>query len=110
MKAKLISVTVVFAVVIISISACFYISNITENTDDIYSEQIVALNEIQKLINSGQYELAEEKAENLQENIRNTSYNTKGNSQIIIICSISFVFILTVLGTFILLCFVLLTS
>lgn len=98
MKAKLISVTVVFAVVIISISACFYISNITENTDDIYSEQIVALNEIQKLINSGQYELAEEKAENLQENIRNTSYNTKGNSQIIIICSISFVFILTVFG------------
>lgn len=96
MKAKLISITVVFAVIIIAITAVFCISNHTVNTDDVQSENIIALNEIEQLAASGNTEQVHEKVANLQENIRNADIIQNNSNQTLIMCVISLAFLITV--------------
>lgn len=96
MKSKLISITAVFAVIIIAITAVFCISNYTVSTDDFQSEQIVALNEIGQLASSGQTEQAYEKVADLQESIRNADIKQNNSNQTLIMCGISLAFLFIV--------------
>lgn len=98
MKAKLFFVMTVFAAFIIAVTAAFCISNSAENTEDIQSEYIVALNEIEHLANSGQNELLEESISNLQQSIRETGTEQKNNNQILILSGISLAFLICVFG------------
>lgn len=95
MKSKLISITAVFAVIIIAITAVFCISNYTVSTDDVRSEQIVALNEIGQLASLGQTEQVHEKIANLQGSIRNADIKQNNGNQTLIMCGISIAFLLT---------------
>lgn len=98
MKTKLFSVMALFAVIIIAITAVFYISSSTENTEDLQSTQIVALNEIEQLANSGQTELLDEKISDFQQSIRDTDVERKNDKSVLIMCGISLVFLFAIFG------------
>lgn len=97
MKSKLISISAVFAVILIALTAVFFFSNQAVNQEDIKSEQIVALNEIEQLIDTNT-KLSKEKIELLQQNIKNDNAKQAGNNNSLIICIISLAFLLSVFG------------
>lgn len=98
MRNKLISATAAFATVIIAITACFVISDRVVSPQDVKSEQIIAANEIEQLINSGQTEQAAEKAEQLQESLRKSDAGYQSESRTFLMCGISLAFVLVVFG------------
>lgn len=98
MQSKIIFITVIFAVIIIAVTSLFYFSSQGENTQDIQSQQIVALNEIEQLAKSKNIEQAVEKIEQLQDNIRKTDIQEKQDNQIFIMCGISITFLIMVFG------------
>lgn len=69
MKGRLIFITIFFSIAIILISGWFYFSRRSVGLTDERSEYIVALNEISKLNENGNYPLANEKIIRLQENM-----------------------------------------
>ena len=86
MKNKLIFAAALFILAVISISGGFYLSSKKINTDDERSEYIVALNEINRLNASENYESANEKINALQENMRNKDNIQRGINVIPILC------------------------
>lgn len=98
MKNKLIGAAAAFAIVIIAITACFVISDRMVDPQDVKSEQIIAANEIEQLIHSGQTEQASEKVEQLQESLRESDAGYRSESRTFIMCGISLVFVLVVFG------------
>ena len=96
MKAKLFSVMALFAVVMIAITAVFYGSTSTENTESLQSAQIVALNEIEQLANAGETELLDEKISDLQQSIRGADIEQKNNNSILIMCGVSILFLIAI--------------
>ena len=98
MKNKLICAAAVFAAVIIAITACFLISDRMVNPQDVKSEQIVAANELEQLINSGQTDEAAEKAAQLQESLRRSDADFHSDKRTTAMCGISLAFVLTVFG------------
>ena len=86
MKNKLISAAAAFAAVIIAITACFVISDRMVDPQDVKSEQIIAANEIEQLILSGQTEQAIEKTQLLQENLRKSDTGYHSESRTILMC------------------------
>lgn len=98
MKNKLIKTTIFFASVIIGITACFLISDRAINPKEVKSEQIIAANEVEQLIRSGQTEKAAEKASELQQSIRRSDVGYHTDSRTVIMCVIGLVFVLTTFG------------
>jgi len=98
MKSKLIGITAFFATVIVAMTACFYISDRLVNQQDVQSEQIVMVNEIEQLAHLGKSDQAAERAAQLQQNIRLSSTKQQSNSRTIIIFSISLGFLFVVFG------------
>ena len=96
MKNKLFSVTAIFAAVIIIIT-CFFYFFTTDNTNQTdKSQQIVALNEISQLVDSGNTNLVKDKLTELEKDIRNTEIIEQGNYQIFIIGGVSLAFLIIV--------------
>lgn len=98
MKAKLIRMTVLFAAVIIFITAAFYISDKSANLQERQSLQIVAVNEIEQLARLGKSEEAAVKAEELQQLLRVSDSAYQNDSRTIYFCGISLVFLILVFG------------
>ncbi|MDE5620159.1 MAG: HAMP domain-containing histidine kinase [Ruminococcus sp.] len=98
MKNKLLGATAVFSAVIIAITACFLISDRMVNPQDVKSEQIVAANELEQLINSGRTDEAAEKAAQLQESLRKSDAGYHSDKRTIAMCGISFAFVFTIFG------------
>lgn len=98
MKAKLAYITAVFGIIIVSITIMFCFLNSAVNSEDLISEQIIELNEIEKLSEAGETKTATEKIENLQNSIRNSEINLKSHKQVFIFCGISLIFLLVVFG------------
>lgn len=96
MKNKLFSVTAVFGAVIILLTGFFYFSSSAENGQTEKSQQIVALNEIDQLVKSGDTALAEEKISELEKSIRNTEITEQKNSQVLLIGGVSLTFLIIV--------------
>lgn len=98
MKNKLIGATMFFAALIVIITACFLISDRSVDPQYVKAQQIIAANEVEQLINSGQTEKAAKKASELQESIRrsDTAYHT--DNRTFIICIIGLSFVLMVFG------------
>ena len=89
MKNKLVFAAALFLLAVIFLSGGFYLSSKGANTDDEKSEYIVALNEINRLNSSGNYQSANEKINALQENMRNKEDTQGGVSVIPILCGAS---------------------
>lgn len=89
MKNKLVFAAALCILAVISISGGFYLSSKRVNTDDERSEYIVALNEINRLNASENYESANEKINALQENMRNKDNIQRGINVIPILCGAS---------------------
>lgn len=98
MKNKLICAAAVFAAVIIAITVCFLISDRMVNPQDVKSEQIVAANELEQLINSGRTDQAAEKAAKLQESLRRSDAGYHSDKRTLAMCVISLAFVLTAFG------------
>lgn len=98
MKAKLISITIFFTILILLLTGGFYLSCKQADMQDTRAEQVIALNEIEQLAASGDYETMSEKVVELQENIRYTQGITTQENTLFIMCGICIVFLLVVFG------------
>lgn len=98
MKIKLISVTLLFSLVIILLSAGFYVSSRSVSPEEEKSEYIVALNEIKQLANQGKYEQAQEKISGLQAYTQQLTEQKSGGAVIWILCACSVLFFITAFG------------
>lgn len=101
MKSRLIGITVFFALAVIALSGGFFFSLKRHDLSDEKSEYIVALNEISRLNDSGNYAAADEKIAILQETMRqvqNRQSMQGGSLAILVICGVSVLFFMTAFG------------
>lgn len=98
MKNKFVFAAALFLSAIIFLFGGFYLSSKDTDTDDELSEYIVALNEINRLNESENFRLANEKIIALQENIRNKENLQKGVNVIPILCGITVFLFAAVFG------------
>lgn len=98
MKKRLIVLTMLFSVVITIVTGMFYFSHKQVNSQDVKSEQIVALNEIQQLGKLDDYDEMSEKLLQLQENIKSAQAVSTGDNVIFVMCGICIVFLITTFG------------
>lgn len=98
MKSRLLGIILFFAAVNIFITGCFFLADSTEKMQDIKSEQILATNEIEHLIESGKSKEAAQKASALRQSIRLLDSQKNNNNRFIIICVINICFLLVVFG------------
>lgn len=98
MKGRLISVTALFSVLIIIVTGVLYYKQKQANSQDNKSEQLVAINEIEQLVKTGEYEKLSEKTAELSENIRSSEAVSNVNVGIFIMCGICIVFCTVIFG------------
>lgn len=98
MKGKLISITVLFSLVMIMLSAGFYASSNRVHTGEEQSEYIVALNEIKQLNNNGDDKRADEKITALQNDMHRAEKQKNGVNPIPILCAVSVLFFILAFG------------
>lgn len=98
MKNRILGVTVLFSLAIILLSGWFYVSQERVNPEEEKSEYIVALNEIKQLNKTGDYRQAENKIDDLEENIRRLKEQKSGVNMISILCIVSILFFVVVFG------------
>lgn len=92
MKGRLISVTALFSALIIIVAGVFFYTEKQANSQDNKSEQLVAINEIEQLVKTGEYEKLSEKTAELSESIRSSEAVSNVNVSIFIMCGICIVF------------------
>lgn len=95
MKKRIISITILFSLAVILLSAGLYYNSKSVNFEDEKSEYIVALNEINRLTESGDRALASDKINELQENMRKIENRESGAFAIPILCGASVLFFVT---------------
>ena len=95
MKKKIFFVTLAFISILIITTVIFCISLYNKNTNDVRNEQLVKINEIQQLINNGEYEDSKEKLNTIDSYLRETS-NSFDPTLIIINTSISISFVIII--------------
>lgn len=98
MKNKLIFVTVLFSLAVILLSGGLYLSSKRIDSEDEKSEYIVALNEVNRLIENGNYAAANEKTAVLRENMRKKEAQRSGANAIPVLCGVSVLFFVTAFG------------
>ena len=98
MKGKLFKITCLFAISYIFITGIFIFDGNIEKSQDRNAEQIIAVNEIEQLIASGNSKKAEKKAADLQQLIHLSNKQQIKNGKWFILCIISLIFLLVVFG------------
>lgn len=93
MNKKVLGITILFGAILFLITGYFYMESKQRNPQDTREEQIVAINEITQLIEMGQNELAMEKSDALQQQIRETIIQGQSTKEIFFISGICFVFL-----------------
>lgn len=89
MKKKWIGILFFLVAVNIMITGCFFYSDSKEKKQDRKVEQIVAVNEIEQLIESGKDKEAVEKSEILQKDIRLTEARENNRYNLVTLCVIN---------------------
>lgn len=84
MKHRFVILFLIFCALIAVITGVLFFSEKTYNTDDVKTEQILAVNEIQQLAEKGDINSVKEKADELKESIRLGSSNEKSGFQTLI--------------------------
>lgn len=96
MKRRLIFLTLLFSVAILSFTAVCMVTNKEDQQQDIKEQQIVAVNEIEQLAKLGEYEKVTEKSEELQESLRSSQIVSNENNRLLIMCGICIFFLVLV--------------
>lgn len=96
MKRRLLFLTLLFSVVILSFTAACMVTNKEDKQQDRREQQIVALNEIEQLAKLGEYEKVTDRAEALQESIRSSQIVSNENNRLLIMCGICIFFLVLV--------------
>lgn len=96
MKNKLFFVTAGFAIVIILLTCCLYFSEPVQSNQNVQSQQIVALNEIEHLVKSNDTALLEEKISELQQSIKAQEDIQQNRNQLLITGGVSLAFLMIV--------------
>lgn len=97
MKIKLMGITFFFAGIITLAAACVLFQNQPDMSQDQRGGQIVALNEIEQLIQSGRYDAALQKTSALQQSLRQTEYQSNPPVSILIMWGVCLLFLTVVL-------------
>lgn len=98
MKGKLCLVGLFFAAVICMVTGIFYFSGKQISTADSNARQIVAINELEQLAKAGELEKMSQRAEEMQEELRNEEVLSGGNGGILLMGSICILALVTILG------------
>lgn len=98
MKGRLISVTALFSALIIIVAGVIFYTEKQANSQDNKSEQLVAINEIEQLVKTGEYEKLSEKTAELSESIRSSEAVSNVNVGIYIMCGICIMFCAVIFG------------
>lgn len=98
MKGRLISVTALFSMLVIIAAGIFFLAGKRENSQDIKSEQIVAVNEIEQLAKLGEYDKLSEKSAELAYSLRSAQTVFDNGTGLIIMCGICIAFFIAVFG------------
>lgn len=98
MKKRLIFVTAFFATVLLAVTGILFMSAQKTAPEDFRAEQIVAINELEQLAQSGELEELAIKAERLKEDIRTVQQTPDNSRRIFVLCGICIAFLLVVFG------------
>lgn len=98
MKERLAGITAVFAAIIITLTAVFCISGSSTTPQETQSEYIVAVNEIEQLIRSGNSDEAAEKASELQQIIRSSGVEAHSHFRVPAMGVTALFFVLVIFG------------
>lgn len=90
MKNKFLLIMSVFGAIIILFTCIFYFSAPKSDNQNDISYQIVALNEIDRLVDSGDIQQAQAKISDLDKSLRATRFIEQSNNQILLVGSLSF--------------------
>lgn len=98
MKKRLLSITLLFSALIFIAACTLYFSGKQADTQDTKAEQIIAVNELQQLAKSGEYEKMAEKSEELISSLRLSQTVSGSGSRLFVMCGICILFLLVVFG------------
>ena len=98
MKGRIISLTALFSAVIIIFAGIVFFMEKRDGAQDTVSEQLVAVNEIEQLISSGEYEELADKTAALSESIRSARVESDANIGILVMCGLCIFFASGVFG------------
>lgn len=98
MKSRIIGITLFFMALIIAASALFIYNDRTNYTPDANGELIIAVNEVEQLINMGDTAQAAEKAAALKEELRGFTQPAPDSSKAVAVCIIGCIFAAVIFG------------
>ncbi len=98
MKKRIIGITVLFAIVILAITGLLWYMGHRNVSAEEREGQVVAINELEQLVRSGEETAFFEKADLLQEELRNKEEAVYENRSLFLLCGICILFLLVVFG------------
>lgn len=96
MKSKLIHIVLLFAAALVIITGCFFFSVKEKDGESAEEEQIIAVNEIERLIQMKKYDSASNKALDLQKQLRETKERQSNANMILVLSGICILFLIIV--------------
>ena len=98
MKKRVIGITALFAIVILAVTGILWYRGQKNASGEEKEAQVVAINELEQLVRSGEEEAFFEKADLLQEELRNREETVYQNRSLLLLCGICIVFLFVVFG------------
>ncbi len=98
MKRKLLYIALLFSLMLPLVTGCFLLWSRQLSPDIQRREQILAINEIEQLALSGDLELMSQRVSALQDTLRSSGTNLRGDLFYFVICGIGILFVFVILG------------
>lgn len=98
MKARVFRITLVFSFLLVTAAVLLSLYQRVRSPQDIRSEQIVAVNEISQLMKDGNYDLAAEKADAFQDDLRGMPLDSAIGISGTVMCGLTIAFMAAVFG------------
>lgn len=93
MKRRFMSISIGFSLIMILMAGVFYIQSRQQSLEDLRSQQIVAVNELEQLALQGELEELREQSSKLQDSLRASETNSEGNIEYLILGGIGVLYI-----------------
>lgn len=98
MKKRVMGITLLFAIVILAITGLLWYIGRRNISEEERKGQVVAINELEELVRSGEESVFYEKADLLQEELRNAEETVYENHSLLLLCGICILFLFAVFG------------
>ncbi len=98
MKKRVIGITVLFAIVILAVTGLLWYMGRRNVSAEDRRGQVVAINELEELVHSGEESAFFEKADLLQEELRNAEEAVYENRSLFLLCGVCILFLFVVFG------------